>query len=409
MAHRLERFLAGIRSGAWLTRERLFGYAGILLGYEVLAAIYIAIAVAPGMPTGSDFSSFYTAGQLASAGTPQLAYDQAAHHAAQLQLYGRQVPYNYFYYPPVWLMVCAGLAHLPYLASMFLFEAATLAAALAAAWRVLQAQDRRMIVVLLAFPPLFWNVAVEQNAFLSAAILGGATLLIDRRPVLAGALIGVLAYKPHFGLLIPVALAASANWRAFAAAAASVCALALLTSLTFGWEIWAAYLHAALGSGAAYASGIDISGIATPYGAILALGGKPACAFGAEALTAILAAYWVARAWHGGARLETRAAILIAAIPLAAPILLFYDLVLSGIAMLWLVRRAAQAGFFAYEKSALAAIYLATILTGHMNGTPRFLVAPAIAIALFVLAARRVQSETAQGPAIAPEARRVYS
>ena len=41
----------------------------------------------------------------------------------------------------------------------------------------------------------------------------------ERRPVLAGLLIGCLTWKPQFGILLPVALAASNRWRAFASAA----------------------------------------------------------------------------------------------------------------------------------------------------------------------------------------------
>ncbi len=41
---------------------------------------------------------------------------------------------------------------------------------------------------------------------------------------LAGVLIGLLAYKPQFGLLIPLVLAVSGRWRVFAAAAATVAA-----------------------------------------------------------------------------------------------------------------------------------------------------------------------------------------
>lgn len=388
--------VARVRDGAWLTRERLVGYSCILLGYEILFAVSIAILVLPAASTGSDFSSFYTAGMLANAGTPQLAYEHAAHHAAQVQLYGRNVPYNFFYYPPIWLMVCAALARLPYSAAVIAFEAVTFAATMAVARRIIGTRDWKLLIPLLAFPPIFWNIAAEQNAFLSAALLGGAMLAIERRPALAGALFGVLAYKPHFGLLVPVALIASSEWRAAAAAAATVIALALLSAGLFGWDIWPTYIDAALASGPVYESGIDIEGVATPYGAALALGAKPALAYALQTAGAIGAAYWVGRTWRREFSVESRAAILIAGIPLVAPVLLFYDLVLGGIAMLWLIRRAAATRFLPWEKSALAAIYLLTLLTGHMNGTPRFLIAPAITAVLFALAVARARSESAE-------------
>ena len=81
-----------------------------------------------------------------------------------------------------------------------------------------------------------------HNGFLTAALLGAALIQLDRRPLLAGLLIGLLAYKPQFGLLIPLVLAASGRWRAFFAAAATVIVLALLVTLAFGVDVWTAFL-----------------------------------------------------------------------------------------------------------------------------------------------------------------------
>ena len=66
------------------------------------------------------------------------------------------------------------------------------------------------------------------------ALLGGALLLIERRPWLAGVLIGLLAYKPQFGVLIPVALVAGARWPTIAAAGATVVALVAISFAALG-------------------------------------------------------------------------------------------------------------------------------------------------------------------------------
>ena len=66
--------------------------------------------------------------------------------------------------------------------------------------------------------------------------------MLDRRPIVAGILFGLLAYKPQFGLMIPLVLAASGRWRTFAAAAATVVLLALATTLAFGPHVWQAFL-----------------------------------------------------------------------------------------------------------------------------------------------------------------------
>src|SRR5207248_7510443 len=76
--------------------------------------------------TTTDFASFYAAGKLAIAGTPQLAYDQAAHYAMEQAVTAPGIEYQFFNYPPVYLILCATLAPLPYLVAFVLFIAATL-------------------------------------------------------------------------------------------------------------------------------------------------------------------------------------------------------------------------------------------------------------------------------------------
>ena len=48
------------------------------------------------------------------------------------------------------------------------------------------------------------NALVGQNGFLTAALIGGTLYLIPIRPVLAGICLGLLTYKPQYGLLFPM-------------------------------------------------------------------------------------------------------------------------------------------------------------------------------------------------------------
>ena len=74
--------------GAALDRHRVLAYCRILLAVET-AVFFFFVAGTHGLiapltgPTSTDFVSFYAAGALADAGTPELAYDQAAHGAAE--------------------------------------------------------------------------------------------------------------------------------------------------------------------------------------------------------------------------------------------------------------------------------------------------------------------------------------
>ena len=78
------------------------------------------------------------------------------------------------------------------------------------------------LLLALAFPSVLINVGHGQNGFLTAALLGGALVVLDRRPLVAGILLGLLVYKPQYGLMLPIVLAVSGRWRCFAAAAATV-------------------------------------------------------------------------------------------------------------------------------------------------------------------------------------------
>lgn len=59
-----------------------------------------------------------------------------------------------------------------------------------------------------AWPGMYGNGLQEQSGFLTAALFGSALVMLDRRLVLAGLLLALLAFKPQFGLLIPLALIA---------------------------------------------------------------------------------------------------------------------------------------------------------------------------------------------------------
>ena len=56
-------------------------------------------------------------------------------------------------------------------------------------------------MAILAFPPFSSTPEHGQNGFLSAALIGGGALLLDKRPVLAGLCFGALVYKPQLAVM----------------------------------------------------------------------------------------------------------------------------------------------------------------------------------------------------------------
>jgi hypothetical protein len=368
----------------------------VLLAVEILAAVFFVagtygLIVPLTKPLATDFVSFYAAGTLTDAGTPQLVYDQAQHHAAEERATAAGIEYNYFYYPPVFLLMCALLGHLPYLVAFFAFEVATLALYLLVARSILNEAGWRALLPVVTFPIVFWNFGFGQNAFLTAALFGAGTLSIDRRPLLAGMLFGALGYKPQFGLLIPVALAAGGHWRALAGAFASAIALCLLSLVMFGWETWRDFIIAAAGSSAVYASGrITFDGFINLFGAVRHLGGAQNLAYAMQAAASLSAAALVALVWQRNLPLPVRAATLASAALVAAPLALFYDLMLGAVAALWLLRGDGGHLLSDWEKIALIGLFVLSLSPRSLGEFSHLPIGSFIALALTGLVAVQV-------------------
>lgn len=339
-------------------------------------------------PTSTDFVSFYAAGSLADAGNPALAYNKPAHYIAEQRATEAGITYNFFYYPPVFLLICAALARLPYLVAFLTFEAATFGFYLLVTRRIPGQRGCGTLVAILAFPPVLWTIGLGQNAFLTAGLFAAATLLVDRRPWISGFLFGALCYKPHLALLVPVALAAGSRWRAFAAACTAVAALCLLALAAFGWETWRAFFAALAASRSVYATGrIGFSGFVTPFGAARLLGADPAVAYVVQAGISLASAGLVAWVWRRGLPLPIRAASLISATLVAVPLALFYDLLLAAVAVAWLLRGEGEYRLPEWGKVLLAGLYVLSLNPRGMSASSHLPLGALIALAVAALVA----------------------
>ncbi|MBS0644264.1 MAG: DUF2029 domain-containing protein [Proteobacteria bacterium] len=397
--------IAAMRSGSFLTERRVLLGASLLL---VLELLLLAIAVAAshgafggvGKPSTTDFMSFYGAGRVVNAGTPALTYNHDVHWAAQQATSGAETPYIFFYYPPVYLLLCSILARLPYLVAFVGFQALTLAMCLVVVRQILDKPRWSVIVPLIGFAPAVWTLGTGQNAFLTASLFGAAMLWLERRPVVAGLLIGALCYKPHFGLLIPFALAAGGYWRAFASAAASAIMFCLLSVVLFGWETWAAYFTAMAGSESVYVTGhLDFAAFITPFGTARALTLAPKFAYAAQAVATLLAAAIVSVVWYRRVSLPIRAAVLTAATPFAIPVALMYDQVMCGIAMAWLVRAGRERGFLPWHRVILAALFVWPLFALNLDPKTYILAPPTVTVGVLALALAAARQEWRMRPA----------
>jgi hypothetical protein len=378
------RFLA---DAPWANAQRLRAYALLLAlahGAALAALLYMARNAAE--PLGADFVSFWTAGRMAWQGLGPAIYDPAAHQAAERAAFGNFPGWYAFFYPPVFLLVCAPLGALPYFAALALWLSASFAA-MAAALRNL---SRRLVtpLALAAFPAVFATVGHGQNAFLTTALLAGAALTLDRRPALAGLWLGCLCFKPQLALLAPLALLLTGRWRALAAMAATGLALAALATLAFGLDAWTAFLAETPMTRATLERGlVEPAKMVSVFAAVRVLGGGVVLAYVAQsaATLAALAALIYARPRSGRALVALVAALAC----LTTPFLLDYDLTILVVPLVVLAEDALATGFRPYEKTALAAAFLLAEIARPLALTLHLPVAPAVVAALAAVTIRR--------------------
>lgn len=321
-----------------------------------------------GIPT--DFVNVWAAGRLALDGVPAQAYDWDIQKRVEVALLGQDfIGYFAWHYPPPFLFVASLLAHFPYTVAFIAWVSASFLPYLA----VMRAIVGRSFGLMLAigFPMVFNNTLVGQNGFLTAALIGGTLYLMPVRPVLAGICLGLLSYKPQYGLLFPLVLIAASQWTVFFAAGATAVAIAFASWLAFGTESWQAFFHWMPTFSQAFLS----EGKATwwklqsLYSLVRYFGGSESMAWGFHwVLTASVATGLVVM-WRSRVSYSLKAAALAAGTLLTTPYLFMYDMMVLAIPVGFLVRIGLASGFRPYELPALGCA-LALIVSFVFTGIP---------------------------------------
>lgn len=374
-----------------------YGYAFAMVYAVLMLRLYINgawLVDSNGVPIYTDFTCAWVAALQALHGETASLYDPAAFLKAQAAL---AVSKTSFYvswpYPPTFFLILAPFAVLPYVVAFLTWNILTLLACIAAVYFIVRRLSA--IALVLASPFTAWNFFGGQNGFLTASLLGAAMLFLERRPVLAGVFIGCLTYKPHFGILFPVALAASRQWRAFASAAASAAVLSGASIAVFGTAVWDAFPQELV----AHASGILLSDpqadprdywghIQTVYGVVRYLDGAATLGWLAQAITTFALVLIVWLVWRSSVRYALKAAILSAAVLIATPYAYAYDMAAIAIPVAFLASDQIGGKLLRGEQAIMIALFGASLPVFLTLGkTP---LGPLITITLLGLILRRV-------------------
>jgi alpha-1,2-mannosyltransferase len=383
-----------LRRADWLNRPRLKAYATVFLSVLVLAAVGWLLKAhglidPAGHPVGADFLNVYAAGLMANAGHPADVYDWAKHAAVEhsVILYDG---YFGWHYPPMFLFFAEPLAWLSYRPALVVYLVVTFAAYLVAMGRLGLSLPHRYLFAA-ALPAVFVNLGHGQNGFLTTALTAGGLALLTTRPIVAGVLFGLLAYKPQFAVLIPVALLAGGYWPTIASAAATAIVSIIAAYLVFGAETWAAFFQSLeptrtiiLEQGAT-----GWQKIVSVFSAVRMWGGSISLAYGAQAVVTLAALILIALVWRRCKRPQVAIGMLALATPLTTPYVLDYDLVISGIAVFALSAEGRETGFRPWEKFLLALVTVAPLVARGIGSGLHLPIVPPILIISLVVFARR--------------------
>lgn len=352
-----------------------------------------------GIPT--DFINVWSAGKLALEGHAADAYDWALQKQLQISILGQSYPGNFaWHYPPPFLFVATILASFPYVVAYMAWPLISFVP-FAFVMRGLVGRPFGWLLAA-AFPVVLVNTLIGQNGFLTAALVGGTLYLMPIRPVLAGICLGLLSYKPQYGLLFPLVLIVASQWTVFVTAGIVAILMAIASWAVFGAEAWLAWWH-----WLPMASQAFLSEGRAPWGKMQSIFATVRFFDGTEhfawicqwTMTALVACALVAL-WRSRVRYSIKAAGLATGTLLATPYLFLYDVMVLAIPVALFVRVGLKSGFRKYELPALGAI-LALLFIYPLVGAPTGFAATLI-MAAMVAGRAGVFGEAERNEQIAP-------
>jgi len=389
----------------WLNRERLIFYSRIFLA--LFFGIGVGLVVTSKHMVTGDFVLAWAASHLALTGHALDAYSiPSLIKAQQIAEPGPQDVYGWFY-PPSYYLLILPLALLPYAAAYWSFMLSTLGGYLLVFRRIIR--DKTAMWCLAGFSGLWMNFFDGQNGFLTAALAGAALLNLERRPVLAGVFIGLLAIKPHLAMLFPVALLAIGAWRTLITAAVTAITFMAVGTAILGTAVLKAFLaslgdarHLCLENGS-----LLWSKMPSVFAFMRLLGTPVTWAYVAHFIVAVVAVIAVWRVWRNCQNRNLRGASLMTATFLVSPYVLFYDLAWLAFPIAWLALDGLRYGWQRGERAVLAAAWLLPLLMmvqiiAHLNVQ----VGPLVLCSLLWMTYRRATTASMTGaPASAAPAK----
>ncbi|CAJ0776289.1 hypothetical protein LMG19083_00141 [Ralstonia psammae] len=314
----------------------------------------------------SDFSVFWGASHIALHEHPLHAYD-IDKIMVVINQYGtleagseRILPWLY---PPTFLLLVLPLSLLPLWPSYLLFMLATgglyVKATIGLLGNKVDARQHAWMSVV-SSPAVFVTVLMGQNSMLTAGLAAAAVGWLDKRPVLAGVAIGLLAIKPQLALLFPVVLLVSRAWKTMASAAITAVLFSAASIAVCGWDTVPAFFQSAHW---AETNLVEHGGTAwyvmpTFLAAARAAGIGIKLAYAIQVSMAVLALFATAAVWRRTTDTGLRVAALATATLLISPYVRAYELTWLVVAIAGYISHGVRFGLSSAERALLVAAWL---------------------------------------------------
>jgi alpha-1,2-mannosyltransferase len=210
------------------------------LGLAGLPPIDEPVADETNFVIGRDFLNTWMGGRSMFTGGPAAWFDARTYATVLHDMLGPKYPETYWSYPPHIVLFVWPLGLMPYLPAYVAWCAIGIGLYLFACSSAI---PRERLLFLAVAPGVAVCVFFGQNGFYTAALLIGGLLALDRRPVLAGVLFGILTLKPQLGVLLPIVLLLERRWLTIASTVMTAAVLFVVTAMLFGLDVWIQYWH----------------------------------------------------------------------------------------------------------------------------------------------------------------------
>jgi hypothetical protein len=355
-------FIQSLRDGTFLNRSRVEGYPKLLIAiYLLIAAFVIFLGRNPAAShfvIAPDYAKCVAASSLTLQGRAADAYTDASEVRAERAVTGdSEFTFLIWDYPPPFLLFALPTSLVTYKTSLLIWTMLTFAAYLLVLGSIATGWNGWWPII--GFPGVFITMLDGQNGFITLALLAGGLLLLERRPIAAGVLIGLLSYKPQFGILLPLMLAVGGYWKTFLWAAMTVVVLTLVTTALFGVATWQAFIAVLPETNQwLFVKGVGFFKMQSVFGAARLWHASITTAFILQAVTSLTtlgAVWWI---WRRPVAMQLKFAALVVGTLLITPYVLDYDLVLLAAPIAWLACEGLKTEFLAWEKSILFLAWL---------------------------------------------------